>query len=74
MTESEDWHALRKRVSLFMETDLGKLYRTYENAMINCWRHDMDDTIGPKKARELDDACRAATNVFVAKLMELAGV
>jgi hypothetical protein len=74
MTESEDWHALRVRVGKFMETDLGKLYRAYDNSMIDYWRNDANEDISPAKLTALQERCREATNVFVAKLMELAGV
>jgi hypothetical protein len=75
MSESEDWHALRKRVAKFMEeTELGKLYRTYDNATIAYWRNDANEDISPAKLKALEERMREATNAFVAKLMELAGV
>jgi hypothetical protein len=75
MTESEDWHALRKRVGKFMdETELGKLYRAYDNSMIDYWRNDANEDISPAKLAALQERCREATNAFVAKLMEIAGV
>lgn len=74
MTESEDWYALRKRFEAFRATELGQLYWAYNNAVIAYWRRDADDSVSFKRLGELDEACRAATNAFVAKLMELAGV
>jgi hypothetical protein len=76
MTEADDWLALRKRFDAFVATDLGKLYRAYDRAMIAYWRLDAADPedVSIKRMKELDEACRAATNAFVGKLMELAGV
>jgi hypothetical protein len=74
MTETEDWHAKRKRYDAFLDTDLGKLYRAYDKATIDYWRHDMDDNISHARLQEMDQIAREATNVFVAKLMEIAGV
>ena len=74
MTEADDWHAKRERYERFSQTELGKLYRAYDHAVIAYWRMDLSETISNKRMKELDDACRATTNAFVAKLMELAGV
>jgi hypothetical protein len=65
MTEAEEWLAKRKRFDAFL---------AYDHAMIDYWRHDMDDDISPSKLSAMDERCREATNAFVAKLMELAGV
>ena len=73
MSESEHWHALRARYERFIATDLGKLWRAYDHATIAYWRHDSDENISPAKLKELEERMRAATNPFVAKLMELAG-
>jgi hypothetical protein len=74
MTEADDWHALRKRYEAFMATDLGKLYRAYDKAMIDYWRHERDDNVSYNMRNELEERCREATNAFVAKLMELVSV
>lgn len=70
----EDWRALRARYERFRATELGQLYTAYDRATIAYWRMDASETVSGKRLRELDDAARAATNVFVAKLMELAGI
>lgn len=74
MTETADWRALRARYERFLATDLGKLYRAYDHALIEYWRRDGDDRISEKRLNELNDICRETTNAFVAKLMELANV
>lgn len=74
MSETENWRALRKRYDAFLATDLGKLYRAYDHAMIDYWRHDADDDISSAKLKAMDERCREATNAFLAKLMELAGI
>jgi hypothetical protein len=74
MTEAEDWHALRKRYEAFMATDLGKLYRAHDHALIDYWRRDADDSVSSARLKELDEICREKTKAFVAKLMELANV
>jgi hypothetical protein len=53
---------------------LGGLYRAYDHAMIDYWRHDMDEDLSRVKFVALQERCREATNAFVAKLMEIAGV
>ena len=74
MTEAEAWRALRKRYEAFVATDLGQLYRAYDRALIEYWRRDADDRVSDARLQELDEICREATNAFVAKLMEIAGV
>jgi hypothetical protein len=74
MTKTEDWHVLAGRYEVFLATDLGKLYRAYDHALIDYWRHDSDEDISHAKLKALEERCREATNAFVAKLMELAGV
>jgi hypothetical protein len=74
MTEAEEWRALRQRYEAFMATDLGKLYRAYDHALIEYWRRDADDSVSDRRLKELDEICRETTNAFVAKLMEIAGV
>jgi|HubBroStandDraft_6_1064221.scaffolds.fasta_scaffold248222_5 hypothetical protein len=74
MTETEDWHAQRRRYEAFSATELGGLYRAYDHAMIDYWRHDMDEDLSRVKFVALQERCREATNAFVAKLMEIAGV
>jgi hypothetical protein len=74
MSESEDWRARRARYERFIATDLGKLYRAYDHAVIEYWRRDADDSVSDKRLKELDQLAREATNAFVAKLMELAGI
>jgi bisphosphoglycerate-dependent phosphoglycerate mutase len=74
MTETEDWHVQRRRYEAFSATELGKLYRAYDKATINYWRRDMDDDISPAEVKALQERYREATNAFVAKLMEIAGV
>jgi hypothetical protein len=70
----EEWRAARARYERFMATELGKLYRAYDKATIDYWRRDADDNISFKRLEELDGKAREATNAFVSKLMELAGV
>jgi hypothetical protein len=74
MTEADDWHAKRERYERFSQTELGKLYRAYDRATIDYWKNDANDNISNKRLKELDQIAREATNAFVAKLMELAGV
>lgn len=74
MSETEEWYAKRQRFETFRATELGRLYWAYDKAMIAYWRRDGDDNVSNKRLKELDEACRTATNAFVAKLMELAGV
>jgi hypothetical protein len=73
MIERDHWRAMRARYERFMATDLGKLYRAYDQATVEYWRRDANDNVSDKRLKELDARCREATNVFVAKLMELAG-
>jgi hypothetical protein len=70
----DDWREMRARYERFMATELGRLYRAYDQATINYWRRDADDSVSNKRLKELDQIAREATNAFVAKLMELAGV
>jgi hypothetical protein len=76
MSADDEWHAQRERYERFSQTELGKLYRTYDRAVIAYWRLDAADPehVSIKRMKELDQTCREATNAFVAKLMELAGV
>jgi hypothetical protein len=75
MSADDDWHAQRERYERFSQTELGKLYRAYDRAVIAYWRLDaVPEHVSIKRMQELDQACREATNAFVAKLMELAGV
>jgi hypothetical protein len=74
MTETEDWHAQRQRYEAFSATELGKLYRAYDKAMIDYWREDANEDLSRVKFVALQERCREASNAFVAKLMELAGV
>ena len=72
MTEDKDqWRALRARYERFSQTEIGKLYRAYDHATIDYWRHEH---VSDKRLKELDQIAREATNAFVAKLMEIAGV
>jgi hypothetical protein len=73
MTEAE-WRAQRERYEAFMATDLGKLYRAHDHALIDYWRRDADDSVSDRRLKELDAICREATNAFVAKLMEIAAL
>ena len=36
--EPEDWHVRRKRFDAFAATELGGLYKAYENALTNYWK------------------------------------
>jgi hypothetical protein len=74
MTETEDWHAKRRRYEAFSATELGRLYRAYDKATIDYWRKDGVDDFPIKRLEELNEIAREATNAFVAKLMEIAGV
>ena len=73
MTEDQDqWRALRARYERFSKTEIGRLYyRAYDHATIEYWRHEH---VSDKRLKELDQIAREATNAFVAKLMEIAGV
>ena len=70
----EQWHEDRRRRDVFMATELGKLYRAHEQALINYWRRDADVDVSTRRLLQLDQMERQATDAFVAKLMELAGV
>jgi hypothetical protein len=74
MTEAEEWRARRKRYEAFMATELGRLYRAYDHALIEYWRRDADDSVSDARLRGLDAICRETTSAFVAKLMEIAWV
>jgi hypothetical protein len=70
----DDWRAMRARYEKFSQTELGQLYRAYDKATINYWRHDGDERFSERRLAELDEIAREAKIAFVAKLMELAGV
>ena len=55
-------------------TELGELYRRHEHALIGYWRLDGDDSVSFNTLKELDARTSEATQPFVIKLMELAGV
>jgi len=74
MTEVEDWHTRRRRYDAFTETELGKLFHTYETALVAYWRIDGDEKISDQRLMELDNVAKTATHNFITKLMELAGV
>lgn len=74
MTDIEDFNVRRKRYDAFMQTELGKLYRAHEQALINYWRVDADDTVNSSRLMELDRISKETTHAYVTKLMELAGV
>jgi hypothetical protein len=69
-----EWLAKLERHRRFMATELGTLYRQHEHALIDYWRRDSDDGVSFNRLTELDARAREATQAFVAKLMELAGV
>jgi hypothetical protein len=71
---SDDWRVMRARSERFLATELGQLYHAYDQATFNYWRRDADDSVSNKRLKELDQIACEATNAFVAKLMELAGV
>ena len=70
--DPEDWHVRRKRYDAFMATELGHLYKAYENALTNYWQ--IGENAPPNQMMELDQKAKDATHAFVTKLMELAGV
>ena len=72
MTDIEDWHVRRKRYDALMATELGQLYKTYENALTNYWQ--IGENAPSIQMMELDQKAKDATHAFVTKLMELAGV
>lgn len=73
--EPEDWHVRRKRFDAFTATELGRLYKTYENALTAYWQADANsDDYDDDKLMKLDTKAKDATHAFVTKLMELAGV
>jgi len=69
-----EWLAKLERHKRFMATELGALYRAHEHALIDYWRRDADDSVSFARLQDLDERTRDATQAFVAKLMELAGV
>lgn len=74
MSEAENWRAMRARYERFMATELGQLFRAYDQATIAYWRMDASETVSDKRLRELDETARAASNAFVAKLMEITAI
>jgi len=74
VSETAEWHAMRQRYERFMATELGQLYRAYDHATIAYWRMDANPTVSDQRLKKLDEAARAASNAFVAKLMDIAGV
>jgi hypothetical protein len=74
MSETTEWRVLRERYARFQATELGQLFTAYDRATIAYWRLDAHETVSDHRLRELDEAARKASNAFVAKLMELAGV
>jgi hypothetical protein len=74
MTEDpEDWHVRRKRYDAFKTTELGKLFLTYENALVAYWQTG-DDEVSTEELMKADRTAKDATHAFVTKLMEFAGV
>ena len=69
-----EWLAKLERHKRFMATELGTLYRAHEHALIDYWRRDADDSVSFARLQDLDERTREATQAFVVKLMELAGV
>jgi hypothetical protein len=69
-----EWLAKLDRHKRFMATELGTLYRQHEHALIAYWQKDADDGVSTRRLRELDEKSKTATQAFVARLMELAGV
>ena len=75
MTESPEWRAEYDRHKRFAETQLGKLYQTYEHALIDYWRRDFDDRpIDHAKLQAIQERLNEQRKAFVDKLKELAGV
>jgi hypothetical protein len=74
MTDPEDWHVRRKRYDAFLKTELGELYRKYENSLVAYWQIDALDEASRDSLMKLDREAKDATHAFVTKLMELAGV
>lgn len=70
----DSWRAARERYERFSQTELGKLYRAYDKATIDYWCKDGVEDFPIKRLKELDQVAREATNAFIAKLMEIAGV
>ena len=70
--EPEDWHVRRKRFDAFTQTELGQLYKAYEQALTAYGQADPDQE--PQKTMSLDEMTRDTTHAFITKLMELAGV
>ncbi len=71
---TDDWHTQRKREDAFLATELGRLYRAHEHALIAYWRKDAVEDFPIKRLQELDAASKAATKAFKDKLKELAGI
>ena len=70
----DDWRVRFERRRAFAKTELGRLYLAHESALVDYWRHDADERISHNKLTMLDNRCHEATEAFVARLMELAGV
>lgn len=67
-------NAERKRVTAFLETELGQLYIKAIRATESYWKEDANERISDMRLRELDEVCRKAQLALREKLMELAGV
>jgi hypothetical protein len=62
-----------ERHEKFYATELGALYRQYDQALIDYWRREQDDGVSSRRLNELDRRAREARKAFVDKLMELVG-
>lgn len=73
--EIEDFNERAKRYTTFMQTDLGKLHRAHEQALINYWRFDSrEGNVNEDMLMEFDRISKEATHAYVTELMKLAGV
>jgi hypothetical protein len=64
MTRQEiiEWQQRNKE---WDETELGRLFRKYENATISYWQKDQDDRISDKRLRELSGKMDEARKAFL---------
>ena len=74
MVDFAKMQAERKRDKAFRETDLGKLFYAFENAMIAYWREDANDRCSDKRLLQLDNKARATRRPLIEKLLEITNV
>lgn len=65
MVDFKELAKKNKKNKEWLDTDIGKAFRKYENAMANYWANDLSETISDKRLRELDDVMRKAKAEFL---------